>query len=444
MIPSFGVKMRAPLELKKTLNLPRTDFSMKANLPQNEPKWLERWEKMEIYARIRESRKGAPSYILHDGPPYANGAIHEGHALNKCLKDFVVKSKTMAGFDSPYVPGWDCHGLPIEIKVDEALGRKKLEMPAIAVRTRCREYAEKYLNIQRDQFKRLGILGRWDEPYSTMSAQYESVIVRQLFDFMENGAVYKGLRPVFWCIHDKTALAEAEIEYADRTSPSVWVKYKLTSDPANIDPALAGREVSTIIWTTTPWTLPASMAVAFHPDLEYVAIEHAGEVYIVAEALAKATIEACNLPHGLLHHVHKIASFPGKQLEYATFAHPFLDRQILGVLATYVTTEQGTGAVHTAPSHGADDFYTGAKYKLDQATKVDEAGRFVEGLPEYKGKGVFEANRDIVELLKARNVLMASEKLEHSYPHCWRCHNPVIFRATEQWFISMEAPVNGS
>src|SRR5215472_12969569 len=435
----FGAKMRTPLELKKTLNLPRTDFSMKANLPQNEPKWLERWEKMGIYARIRESRRGAPSYILHDGPPYANGAIHEGHALNKCLKDFVVKSKTMAGFDSPYIPGWDCHGLPIEIKVDEALGRKKLEMPPLAVRKKCREYAEKYLNIQRDQFKRLGVLGRWEQPYSTMSAQYESVIVRQLFDFMENGAVYKGLRPVYWCIHDKTALAEAEIEYANHTSPSVWVKYRLTSDPAKIDPALAGKKVSTIIWTTTPWTLPASMAVAFHPELEYVALEYQGEVYIVADALANATKDAAKLEEA-----QKIAHFSGSKLELATFAHPFLDRQILGVLADYVTTDQGTGAVHTAPSHGADDFYTGAKYKLDQRTKVDEAGRMQEGLPEYDGKTVFQANQPIIELLKLRGVLMAEARIEHSYPHCWRCHNPVIFRATEQWFISMEAAVDGS
>jgi isoleucyl-tRNA synthetase len=431
--------MPPPLELKKTLNLPKTDFSMKANLPQNEPKWLERWEKMGIYTKIRESRRGAPSYVLHDGPPYANGAIHEGHALNKCLKDFVVKSKTMAGFDSPYVPGWDCHGLPIEIKVDEALGRKKLEMPPIAVRKKCREYAEKYLNIQRDQFKRLGILGRWEQPYSTMSSQYESVIVRRLFDFMENGAVYKGLRPVYWCIHDKTALAEAEIEYANRTSPSVWVKYRLTSDPAKIDPALAGKKVSTIIWTTTPWTLPASMAVAFHPDLEYVALDHKGEFYIVAEALAAATVNSCNLADA-----RAAARFPGRQLEYATFAHPFLDRSILGVLANYVTTEQGTGAVHTAPSHGADDFYTGAKYKLDQRTNVDEAGRMQNGLPEYEGKTVFQANQPIIELLKSRGVLMAEAKIEHSYPHCWRCHNPVIFRATEQWFISMEARVGGS
>jgi isoleucyl-tRNA synthetase len=431
--------MRPPLELKKTLNLPKTDFSMKANLPQNEPKWLERWEKAGIYQKIRESRTGAPTYLLHDGPPYANGAIHEGHALNKCLKDFVVKSKTMAGFDSPYVPGWDCHGLPIEIKVDEALGRKKLEMPASSVRSACRKYADKFLNIQRDQFKRLGILGRWDQPYSTMTPQYESVIVRQLFDFMENGAVYKGLRPVYWCIHDQTALAEAEIEYGNHTSPSVWVKYALTSDPAKIDASLAGKKVSTIIWTTTPWTLPASLAVAFHPDLEYVALEYSGELYIVAEALAKTTIELCKLIGATV-----AARFPGRQLEHATFAHPFLDRSILGVLANYVTTEQGTGAVHTAPSHGVDDFYTGTKYKLDQRTRVDEAGRLQEGLPEYDGKTVFAANQPIIELLKSRGVLMAEAKIEHSYPHCWRCHNPVIFRATEQWFIAMDSKVEDS
>ncbi len=430
--------MRAPLELKTTLNLPKTDFSMKANLPQNEPKWLERWEKMGIYGKIRESRKGRASYVLHDGPPYANGPIHEGHALNKCLKDFVVKSKNMAGFDAPYVPGWDCHGLPIEIKVDESLGRKKLEMAPLDVRKACRAYAEKYLNLQREQFKRLGILGRWGQPYSTMDPQYESVIVQTLFEFMENGAVYKGLRPVYWCIRDKTALAEAEVEYAMRTSPSIWVKYRLTSDPAKIDFRLSGKKVSTIIWTTTPWTLPASMAVAFHPELEYVALEHAAEVYIVADALAKATIEKCNLSGAA-----EIARFPGSSLEYSTFAHPFLDRQILGVLATYVTTDQGTGAVHTAPSHGADDFYTGTKYKLDQSTNVDASGKFIQGLPEYQGKSVFEANPAIVELLKTRHVLMASDKIEHSYPHCWRCHNPVIFRATEQWFISMEAPVDG-
>src|SRR5216684_3865410 len=431
--------MREPLELKKTINLPKTDFSMRANLPVNEPKWLEKWEKNGIYGKIRESRRGRPTYILHDGPPYANGPIHEGHALNKCLKDFVVKSRTMAGYDSPYVPGWDCHGLPIEIKVDESLGRKKLEMPAISVRRACRTYAEKFLDLQREQFKRLGILGRWDQPYSTMTPRYESVIVRTLFDFMEHGAVYKGLRPVYWCIKDKTALAEAEVEYAMHTSPSVWVRYRMTSDPATVDAKLAGKTVNTIIWTTTPWTLPASMAVAFHPDLEYVALEHKGEFYIVADALAKTTIEKCGLAPAT-----EAARFPGSRLERITFAHPFLDRPVLGVLANYVTTDQGTGAVHTAPSHGADDFYTGTKYKLDQTTNVDEAGHIINGLPEYDGKTVFQANQPIIDLLKSRGALMAESKLEHSYPHCWRCHNPVIFRATEQWFISMEAPVGGS
>jgi isoleucyl-tRNA synthetase len=412
---------------------------MKASLPQNEPKRLAKWDEIGIYEKIRASRKGKPVYVLHDGPPYANGAIHEGHALNKSLKDFVVKSKTMAGFDAPYVPGWDCHGLPIEIKVDDALGRKKLEMAPLDVRRECRNYALKYLDIQRTQFKRLGILGRWDRPYSTMDPEYESVIVRTLFDFMEQGAVYKGLKPVHWCIHDKTALAEAEVEYEMHTSPSVWVKYRLTSDPAKIDPHLAGKKVSTIIWTTTPWTLPASMAVAFHPGLEYVALEHQGEAYIVAGALAEQTIKDTAFAGA-----SEVARFPGTRLEYAAFAHPFLERQILGVLAEYVTTDQGTGAVHTAPSHGADDFYTGQKYKLDQTCNVDEAGRLHNGLPEYNGKKVFQANQSIIELLKARGVLLGEAKLEHSYPHCWRCHNPVIFRATEQWFISMEARVGGS
>ncbi len=424
------------VDLKATLNLPKTNFSMKANLPQNEPKWLALWEELRIYEKIRQARKGDPIYVLHDGPPYANGPIHLGHALNKCLKDFVVKSKTMAGYDAPYVPGWDCHGLPIEIKVDESLGRKKLQMDPLQVRQACRDYAQKYLDLQREQFKRIGIFGRFDNPYSTMSKQYESVIARTLFDFLENGFIYKGLRPVYWCIFDKTALAEAEVEYAQHTSPSVWVKYALTSAPEKIDPALAGKHVNTIIWTTTPWTLPASMAVAFHPELEYVALEQDGQVYIVARALEAATRENCHLEDAKV-----VAHFPGRRLEYTTFAHPFLQRSVLGVLADYVTTEQGTGAVHTAPSHGADDFYTGQRYELDQTCNVDEAGRLHHGLPEYEGKTVFQANQPIIDLLKARGVLMGERKIEHSYPHCWRCHNPVIFRATEQWFIAMETPM---
>ena len=432
--------MSAPVrdDLKSTLNLPKTDFAMKANLPVNEPKILARWDEMRLYDKIRQARSGRPIYVLHDGPPYANGLIHLGTALDKCLKDFVVKSKNMAGYDAPYVPGWDCHGLPIEIKVDESLGRKKLEMDPLQVRQACRKYAEKYVGLQREQFQRLGVLGRWNDPYLTMSAQYESEIARTFFQFLEKGFVYKGLKPVYWCIFDKTALAEAEVEYENHTSPSVWVKYALTSDPGKIDPALAGKKVNTIIWTTTPWTLPASMAVAFHPALEYVALESAGQVYIVADALATVTKEKCNLTGA-----REIARFKGGVLERSTFAHPFLDRSILGVLADYVTTDQGTGAVHTAPSHGADDFYTGAKYGLDQSCNVDEAGRIHNGLPEYDGKTVFKANEPIVELLKSRGALLGFEKIEHSYPHCWRCHNPVIFRATEQWFIAMDGKMEG-
>jgi len=428
--------MTAPLDLKTSLNLPKTDFAMKANLPVNEPLRLDRWREMGLYNKIRQARASSPSYILHDGPPYANGPLHLGHALNKSLKDFIVKTKTMSGFDSPYVPGWDCHGLPIEIKVDESLGRKKLEMQPLDVRKACREYAQKYLDLQREQFIRLGVFGRFENPYSTMSKEYEATIAAQFFQFFEQGSVYKGLKPVYWCIYDKTALAEAEVEYAMHTSPSVYVKYKLTSDPTGIDAVLAGKQVNTIIWTTTPWTLPASMAVAFHPAFIYVALEQDGAVYIVGEALAESVKANCGLSNAKV-----IASFPGARLDRVTFQHPFLDRSILGVNAEYVTTEQGTGAVHTAPSHGADDFYTGAKYKLDQACNVDEGGRIRNGLPEYDGLTVFKANEPIVELLKARGVLMGGGKIEHSYPHCWRCHKPVIFRATEQWFIAMDANV---
>src|SRR5579863_1485183 len=411
---------------------------MKANLPQNEPKMLERWEQMGIYERIREARKGRPKYILHDGPPYTSGPIHMGTAFNKCLKDFIVKSKTMAGFDAPYVPGWDCHGLPIEIKVDKELGGKKLQMRPTDVRTECRKYAQKFLDLQRQQFKRIGVFGRFDRPYATMNPQYESVVLKTFFSFYENGFVYKGLRAVYWCMHDETALAEAEVEYENHTSPTIWVKYALSDDPAKIDPALAGKKVSTIIWTTTPWTLPASMAVAFHPDEEYVALESGGEVYIVASKLAKDVAEKCSLTDP-----RELAHFPGRKMERLIFQHPFLDRKILGVLADYVTMDTGTGVVHTAPSHGAEDFATGTKYGLDATSNVDEKGILRNGLPEYNGQYVFKANPLIIELLRERGALLHSETTEHSYPHCWRCHNPVIFRATEQWFISMETPMPG-
>jgi isoleucyl-tRNA synthetase len=427
-----------PLELKTTVNLPKTEFPMKANLPQNEPRILARWEELGIYEQVQEARKGLPPYILHDGPPYANGALHLGHALNKCLKDFIVKSKSMAGFDAPYVPGWDCHGLPIEIKVDQQLGKKKLALDPSQVRLECRKYAQKFLDLQREQFKRIGCFGRWDRPYSTMTPEYEAVVLRTFYSFLEHGFVYKGLRSVYWCIYDKTALAEAEVEYENHTSPTVWVKYAMADDPAAVDASLRGKKVSTIIWTTTPWTLPASMAVAFHPDEDYLALESSGEVYLVGAKLAEDVIAKCNLAGA-----KEMARFQGRKMERVNFRHPFLDRNVLGVLAEYVTMDTGTGVVHTAPSHGADDFLTGLKYGLDATSRVDEAGILHEGLPEYEGKRVFEANASIVELLKARGVLLHTEKIEHSYPHCWRCHNPIIFRATEQWFISMETPMAG-
>jgi isoleucyl-tRNA synthetase len=452
--------------LKSTLNLPQTAFPMKAGLPVNEPLRLKVWEESDLYAQIRRARAGCPRYILHDGPPYANGAIHLGHALNKTLKDFVVKTKTMAGFDAPYVPGWDCHGLPIEIKVDEQLGRKKLEMDPVAVRRVCRQYAQKYLDLQRSQFLRMGIFGRWAEPYSTMDPVYEARIAETFFHFFERGFVFKGLKPVSWCIHDRTALAEAEVEYESHTSPSVYVRYKLTSNPAAIVPELGApsstesgapsmtassswvgdappNPIFTIIWTTTPWTLPASLAVAFHPEMEYVALATADATYIVAASLAAEVIAACKLTDAT-----EIARFPGTALDRTTFAHPFLDRSILGTNATYVTDDTGTGAVHTAPAHGVDDFATGKRYDLPEVQYVDDSGRqmhtkrFGGGVAQsYEGLTVFKSNPVIIELLKEKGALLATANLEHSYPHCWRCHKPVITRATEQWFIAMETPM---
>jgi len=432
-------------ELKATLTLPQTAFPMKANLPQNEPLRLARWASLRMYEELRKAGLGRPAYILHDGPPYANGPMHLGHALNHGLKDFVVKSKTMAGFNAPYVPGFDCHGLPIEIKVDEQLGRKKLEMPAPAVLEACRAYAQKYIDLQTSQIERLGCFGRWDKPYKTMARDYEARTLEAFYGFLEKGFVYRGLKPVYWCIHDRTALAEAEVEYEMHTSPSVYVRYRLTSDPAAIDPALAGKQVSTIIWTTTPWTLPASLAVAFHPDFDYVALENAdGNTYIVAEALAEATKAACHLEGATV-----VARFKGAALDRVTFKHPFLDRSILGVRATYVTADQGTGAVHTAPSHGADDFYTGVRYGLDPTCRVDASGHIhvdssawpFAAPPAFEGLKVWAANPIIVAMLEESGALLASAALTHSYPHCWRCHHPVIFRATEQWFIGLETPV---
>ena len=457
-----GVTMSSAPELKATLTLPQTAFPMKANLPQNEPLRLRHWASLRLYEELRKAGQGPPVYLLHDGPPYANGPIHLGHALNKGLKDFVVKSKTMAGYDAPFVPGYDCHGLPIEIKVEEQLGRKRLELPKAAILEACRAYAQKYVDLQTQQFERIGCFGRWQTPYKTMARSYEARTLEAFFGFLEKGFVYRGLKPVYWCIHDRTTLAEAEVEYENHTSPSIYVRYRLTSDAAAIAPALAGREVYTIIWTTTPWTLPASLAVAFHPDFEYVALEArpapcapsepcartAAEaepvVYIVAAALAGQVAEAC-----LLVPTRELARFKGAALDRVTFQHPFLERSILGVLATYVTADQGTGAVHTAPSHGADDFYTGQKYGLDPTSRVDAGGHIhfdpdawpQANPPAFDGLNVWKANPIIVAMLQERGALMGASDLEHSYPHCWRCHHPVIYRATEQWFISLETPM---
>jgi isoleucyl-tRNA synthetase len=439
-------------ELKATLTLPQTAFPMKANLPQNEPLRLARWTSLRLYQELRKTCAGRPVYLLHDGPPYANGPIHLGHALNKGLKDFVVKSRTMAGFDAPYVPGYDCHGLPIEIKVDEKLGHKKLSMPPEAFLEACRTYAQKYVDLQTEQFQRIGCFGRWEEPYKTMTRPYEARTLEAFYGFLEKGFVYRGLKPVYWCIHDRTALAEAEVEYANHTSPSVYVRYRLSSDPTSFAPALSGREVYTIIWTTTPWTLPASMAVAFHPDFEYVALDCDGGVYIVADELAGKVIADCKLrskrdPGQPASQGDIVARFKGAALDRVTFQHPFLERSILGVLATYVTADTGTGAVHTAPSHGADDFYTGERYSLDSTSRVDAGGHIhvdpaawsLATPPAWDGLNVWKANPIIVAMLEERGALMGGSQLEHSYPHCWRCHHPVIFRATEQWFIRLDS-----
>jgi isoleucyl-tRNA synthetase len=428
-----------PVDLKKTVNLPSKDFSMKANLPANEPKWLDYWQKIDLYRLIRESRSGRPQFVLHDGPPYANGNIHIGTAFNKIIKDFVVKSKNMEGFDAPYVPGWDCHGLPIEFRVDQELGKRKAGMSAGEIRAACRVYAAKFVDIHRAEFKRLGVLGRWDDPYLTMSAEYEAVIAQAFVEFLNRGYVYKGLKPVHWCIKDRTALAEAEVEYENHTSPSVYVRFKLVSDPAALDPALVGRDVYVLIWTTTPWTLPANLAICFNPRFEYVAVDTPQGVVIVAEGLLAHVSEALGWDRAV------VARFPGARLEYARFRHPFIERDSMGLLADHVTLEQGTGAVHTAPGHGQEDFVVSQRYAIPVYCPVDASGRLYEadGAPgtlpvELQGKTVWEANPIVLNLLKERGALAGEARVDHSYPHCWRCHNPVIFRATEQWFIGMD------
>ncbi len=423
---------------KETLNLPRTGFPMKANLPTAEPKAIERWDATGLYERIRERRAGAPKFILHDGPPYANGRIHLGTALNKVLKDFIVRSRTMAGFDAPYVPGWDCHGLPIELKVDRELGPKKREMSIGDFRRACRVYAARFVDIMRKDFKRLGVMGRWADPYLTMNYGYQAAIVRALAKFVEQGMVYKGKKPVHWCIHCRTALAEAEVEYENHTSPSIFVEFPFTPEAAKDlgqrVPALAGRQnLSVLIWTTTPWTIPSNLAIAFHPDFEYGAYDVNGTTVIVATGLAERVSAQVKRPFG-----EAVARFTGRELEGLRFRHPLYARDSVGVLATYVTLDQGTGAVHTAPGHGSDDFATGVAYGLDIYAPVGPGGRFLNEVEMFAGQRVFDANPGIEEALHERSRLWHRESFEHSYPHCWRCHNPVIFLATSQWFVTMD------
>jgi isoleucyl-tRNA synthetase len=425
---------------KDTLNLPRTDFPMKANLQSAEPQALARWAEMGLYERIREARRGRPKFVLHDGPPYANGKIHIGTAMNKILKDLVVKTRTMEGFDAPYVLGYDCHGLPIELQVDRELGPKKREMSLADFRRACRAYASRFIGVMSGEFQRLCVFGDWDHLYLTMDFRYQAAIARALGKFVEQGLVYKGKKPVHWCIHCRTALAEAEVEYENHSSPSIYVEFPLA--PASGDavaarvPALTGRSVSVLIWTTTPWTIPSNLAIAFHPDFDYAAYEVDGRAVILAEALASRVAQATGRTLG-----EPLARMQGSALEHLRFEHPLYTRDSLGVLAEYVTLEQGTGAVHTAPGHGSDDFATGVKYGLEIYAPVGPSGHFLDTVELFNGQRVFDANPVIVKALESRGRLWHHEAFEHSYPHCWRCHNPVIFLATSQWFIRMDGPL---
>jgi isoleucyl-tRNA synthetase len=424
-------------EWKDTVNLPRTDFPMKANLPTSEPQMLARWAAMDLYGKIREGRRGAPKFVLHDGPPYANGNIHMGTALNKILKELVVKSRSMAGYDAPYVVGYDCHGLPIELQVDRELGPKKRQMSVADFCRACRAYAERFIGTMTEQFQRLGILATWDDPYLTMNFKYQAAIARAFGRFVEQGLVYKGKKPVHWCIHCRTALAEAEVEYEDHVSPSIYVEFPLASDSAAElgarVPALAGKDVSVLIWTTTPWTIPSNLAIAFHPELDYAAYDIDHRAVIVAEALAQKVGEAVGKTFG-----PPVARMKGEQLERIRFRHPLYARDSIGVLGDYVTLDAGTGAVHTAPGHGSDDFNTGVKYGLEIYAPIGPGGHFLDTVEMFGGLRVFDANPKVEEALTTRGRLWHRAPFTHPYPHCWRCHNPVIFLATSQWFIRLD------
>ncbi|RMG17713.1 MAG: isoleucine--tRNA ligase [Deltaproteobacteria bacterium] len=450
-------------DYKDTIHLPRTAFPMKANLPKREPERVAWWEAERTYHRMVEARKDAPRFLLHDGPPYANNHIHQGHILNKVLKDIVVKHRALAGHRTPFVPGWDCHGLPIELQVDKKLGAKKREMSVAEFRRACREYAERWLDVQREEFRRLGVLGRFERPYRTMDYAYEAQTVRELAKFARAGSLYKGKKPVHWCIRDATALAEAEVEYEEHSSPSIYVAFDVAEGLGALPEAVRNRRPALVIWTTTPWTLPANRAVAYHPDFEYVAYDLDGRALIVAKALlhrflaevapdalkladvSEATSGVVSDPVAALAEPSRIlAHLDGETLGQLKYRHPFSDALCPVLPAEHVTLEQGTGLVHTAPGHGVEDYQLGLAFGLEIYNPVDDRGRYIPDLPpaiaDLAGVKVFEANPRIIEKLAESGALLSPKDLTitHSYPHCWRCGQPVIFRATYQWFISME------
>lgn len=424
-----------PEDYKETLNLPKTSFPMRANLSRKEPEWLDFWNSVKLYESLMESRKDAGTFVLHDGPPYANGNIHIGTAFNKILKDFIPKYKWMRGYRAPYVPGWDTHGLPIELRVLRERGMDKESVEPAKLRDYCMEYARTYIDVQREEFRRLGVLGDWDDPYVTFRAQYEAAQIGAFADMVERGLVYKGRKPVFWCVDCRTALAAAEIEYEDETSPSIYVAYPLM-DMESRFPQLKGKNVSVAVWTTTPWTLPASMAIAVHPGLEYVFVESGdeGEVYLIAGGLLEAVSKETGRSFG-----EPLLKVKGRDLEYLRAQHPFYNERLVTlVLAEYVGLDQGTGCVHTAPGHGVEDYETGIRYDLEVLNPVDDKGVFLDDTPLVGGLPLEKANERIYEILLERGKLLGRLKLRHSYPHCWRCKKPVIFRATEQWFVSVD------
>ena len=422
------------MNYKKTLNLPVTKFPMKANLTKREPEQIEMWEKYRLYDKIRNASQGRELFILHDGPPYANGNIHIGTALNKILKDVIVRSRQMSGFDAVYVPGWDCHGLPIEHNVDKELGSKKEEITQAEFRSECRSYAEKYIDIQREEFKRLGVMGDWEDPYLTMNYKYEAVIARECGKFALDGSLFRSKKPIYWCSTCKTALAEAEIEYQDESTPSIFVKFPFKDDLSKEIPVLADKKVFIVIWTTTPWTIPANLAVTLHPDFTYAAVDTGNnEVFI----LAKDLVETCMKTFGISD-FSILSEFEAGLLERKRCINPLYERESLIILGLHVTLDAGTGCVHTAPGHGREDYEVGLQYGLDVYSPVDDNGCFTQDVEFFKGKFVFDANKEINAKLDEIGSLLVEEQIEHSYPHCWRCKKAVIFRATPQWFISMD------